>query len=311
MVRIACFSDPHSDIQKARGYPHFLTSLRKFLEGLDINVILVTGDIAGSTAECQKFFDEISFENIHQLFVPGNHDIWVNSQSEDGSWIKYYQILPELCKEHGWGFLPKHPIIIDEVGFTGSIGWYDYSTRNENWDAKFSIEDYMGKTNPDDGRVWMDRDFVRFGHSDTLVAEHFNAELLEDISWLLGRQLTGYRKIPGISESSHINLNTHSIRKLVVGTHIVPFKSMVQHMHNTNWDYFSAFIGNKSLGEMLTQVSNLIDVVSISGHTHYPQHLILSGIQALCVPFGYPHEWSRGYSSLEEMFNQRIKILDL
>ena len=139
-MKLVVFSDPHIDIQEKRGYPKFLIKLNEYLESIEPDIILVTGDIAGSTSQIQKFLEGITTSAKKKIFCPGNHDIWVNSKAHDASWVKYYQILPQLCAELGWHYLPNQPLIVDNVAFVGTMGWYDYSTRNPIWDDKINIK---------------------------------------------------------------------------------------------------------------------------------------------------------------------------
>ncbi|MFV2015881.1 MAG: metallophosphoesterase [Candidatus Heimdallarchaeota archaeon] len=318
-MKLVVFSDPHVDIQEKRGYPNFIKELNQYLNQLDPDIILVTGDVAGSTKYIHKFLKEIEVKCKKKIFCPGNHDIWVNSNAFDGSWVKYYQVLPELCKITGWHYLPKQPIIINNIAFAGTMGWYDYSSRNPKWDGQISHEDYETKYNKLSGAMWMDKEFAKFGdNNDKAVADHLASELIEDL-----KQISGDLFSKSIGTLPRLNLNFdkfdnsmliqhNNFDTLVIGTHIVPFLDFVKFTGGLEWDFFSAFIGNETLGNIISNITDSIRKISVFGHTHFPQKKkIKHNLEAICCPIGYPQEWEGKHSDLKELFKDRIIMLDI
>lgn len=254
-----------------------------------------------------------------KIFCPGNHDIWVNGKSFDASWVKYYQILPELCDLLDWHYLPRQPIVIDNVGFAGTVGWYDYSSRNPVWDDKVTIEQYATKLNEATGAVWMDREFARFGkYSDQAVADHFATELIDDLSQI---SIDLIVPMPELHSSVSLNIDyqykekqqsNKEIDTIVIGTHIVPFIDFVKFTGGLEWDYFSAFIGNTTLGKIISNIKKDVKTISVFGHTHFPQRKkINDNLEAICCPIAYPNEWERKHSTLEDLFANRIISVDI
>ncbi|OLS23649.1 MAG: 3',5'-cyclic adenosine monophosphate phosphodiesterase CpdA [Candidatus Heimdallarchaeota archaeon LC_2] len=321
-MKLVMFSDPHIDIQEKRGYPKFLVQLNEYLESIEPDIILVTGDIAGSTSYIQKFLEGIFTSAKKKIYCPGNHDIWVNSKAHDASWTKYYQILPQLSTELGWHYLPNQPLIVNNVAFVGTMGWYDYSTRNPIWDDKISILEYSSKYNKSSGAIWMDREYAKFGdHNDNVVADHFANELIEDLqsisdnliemNWDSGNssieELNKYNKLKKLKKLESKNVDT-----VVIGTHMVPFVDFVKFTGNLDWDFFSAFIGNTKLGRIIKSINNELRRISVFGHTHYPQRKIVEdNLEAICCPIGYPNEWERDHSSLESLFESKIVSVNI
>jgi hypothetical protein len=67
--------------------------------------------------------------------------------------------LCDIAAEHGFHYLPGSPLITEEVGFTGSLGWYDYSLRDPRLDGSIGNREYAEGTFRDsDGRTmgWND-----------------------------------------------------------------------------------------------------------------------------------------------------------
>ncbi len=318
-MKLIVFSDPHIDIQEKRGYPNFMNKLNDHLESLEPDIILVTGDIAGSTSYIKKFLEEITVSAKKKIFCPGNHDIWVNSQSYDASWVKYYQVLPELSKELGWHYLPNQPLIIEKVAFVGTMGWYDYSTRNPTWDNEISLQEYETKFNKKSGAVWMDREYAKFGdYNDRVVADHFASELITDLQ-KISEDI--FIELPGTEPAKLEEFDIYKIADkdqfgdidtVVIGTHIVPFFEFVKFTGNLNWDYFSAFIGNTTLGKIIKSINRDLRKISVFGHTHFPQRKILeTNLEAICCPIGYPNEWEKRHKSLETLFENRIISINI
>ncbi|MCH8906574.1 MAG: metallophosphoesterase [Candidatus Heimdallarchaeota archaeon] len=326
-MKLAAFSDPHSDINSKRFDPNYTTILTDYISDFDPDVVLIAGDISGSSKELIKFFEEFQID-CHKLFVPGNHDLWVSQNSENGSWAKYFTLIPEICETYGWHYLPNNPIQIENTAFIGNTGWYDYSTRNEKWDNEISKIAYEKKTNPFDQGVWMDKAFAKFGDlHDQEVAEYFLLELqvnLMKAGLINVREINSYstllEKIKSILKKGKFKFDTKkiepthqefegNIENLVFASHIVPFKKFVKFRDSIRWDYFSAFIGNSQIGDLMSSIHFKGRKISIFGHTHYPQQSIIRQIEAYCVPIGYNHEWK--FSNLNKVFSRRIKILEI
>jgi hypothetical protein len=316
-MRIAVFSDIHADINTAREDPDFTPKLVAYLNGMELDMLLVVGDISGSFPGIQAFFYDLqAVDSKYRLFCPGNHDIWVNQASFDGSLAKYYELLPELSQHFNWHYLPQNPLIIDGIGFVGTIGWYDYSTRNLQFDDQINEESYQQKINPISGSMWMDRHFAKFGNlTDRQVTFQFNRDLQMDLK-KLGIQsnvsMTDEKNVSKINPKTKIafDKNEKSLDTLIIGSHFVPFKEFITYRGSLQWDYFSAFIGNLTLGQIINDLPSDLRRIACFGHTHSNKQMILpSGVEGYCSPIGYNHEWNS--TSLEEVFSRRISLIDV
>jgi putative phosphoesterase len=300
-LRFALVSDLHIDINEKRRFSTFTSTLIDYLSTLSIDGLIVTGDIAGKNSYLDKFFRLSSkLEIEYQIFVPGNHDVWVNHKAEDLSWFQLEQYLPQLCQKYGWHYLPGDPLSIGQIGIVGTMGWYDYSLRNMIWDDVVNFSDYERKVNPHTGYRWMDRSFAKFGKStDEDLLLHFLQQLECDIQLSLE-----------INPSKMI-VCTHFVPKMIVCTHFVPFREFVQYHGVLANDYFTAFYGSSKLGELILKyASELKQMAVVFGHTHQPKiQTLYESITGYCVPIGYPREY--GDIELEDLFNQRIHILSI
>lgn len=269
-MRIGAISDIHLDSNSFQ-FENFQDKLISYIDDQQLDVLIIPGDIAGNKSTLENFFATTKDLDIpHKLYVPGNHCLWTNT--EETSWELFLVKLPEMCKKHGWHFLPRNPIIVGKTVIMGTTGWYDYSTRNKNFDDIVSIDEYREKMHGN--AMWMDREYIKFGMDDEKVSKLFLEQLDKDWNYL---------------QNSH----SSDIENIIVVSHIVPYADMVLHRNKLSWDFFSSFIGCTKLGKYIDdiQISKNSKKFSIFGHTHFPQRITRSnGVEAICVPLGYKHE---------------------
>lgn len=290
-LKIFSFSDIHVDINSflvKGGKSTFLNEFKSFLSKLkDINVVLCNGDVSPHLNELEELLNVVS-ESVdadHFIFVPGNHDIWqLDSKVEDGiSREKYEDLIPKTVSNTKFHYLPNNPLIIDDsVAFFGSIGWYDYSFRNPKWDDYLKEQNtwYYAKVLKDVG-IWNDGVYAEWGMHDLDVVKYCIDDLTKD-----------YKQIKDISTK-------------IACFHHVPFLDGVKFKDQLNWDYFSAFMGSKFIGDKLLEWNtNLV----FYGHTHFPHEYKKMNCQAYCSPIGYQNEWET--KNLQEVFSTRSKIVE-
>lgn len=285
-MRIGAISDIHAD-SNGEVYDSFIDRLLKILGSKKLDVLIIPGDIGGRKKSIIEFFQKSQQLDIpYKFYVPGNHDLWTNNNTS--SWEYYLTKLPEICSAYGWKFLPQNPIKINSTLFIGSPGWYDYSTRNKTYDNEVFIEDYKVKYYQ--GARWMDAEYIHFGMSDEQVSKMFLDQLVKDF------------------ENSILD----DVKSVVCVTHIVPFKKFVLHKKYLHWDFFSAFIGNISIGEFIKKLP-VEKKHAIFGHTHFPSVLELEdGLTAHCVPLGYQYEIiKRGDNSLEDAIERSLSVFEI
>jgi 3',5'-cyclic AMP phosphodiesterase CpdA len=210
-------------------------------EGAD--ALLIGGDIAESPralAECLALFRR--FSGV-KLAVPGNHDIWTRQRHETDSWHLHEQELPAAFEQHGFHPLHLRPLTIDRVGFVGSMGWYDYSFRD---DIGVKLSDYQAKTFPGDSvPLWNDARFARLPMGDVQLTGLLVTRLREHLE-----QLEGCDSVVGLLH------HVISKRLLFHPRFVVP----------RVWRFFNAFLGSEQFGSVLASHPRVS--LAFCGHIH-------------------------------------------
>lgn len=228
------------------------------------DALLVLGDVAGQDLgilrEALRLFDGFAG---HKLFVCGNHELW--APPGESSLERFEVQVPAICRETGFHPLDLEPVVIDEVGLVGSIGWYDYSYRPRH--LGIPLRFYEAKTAPGAaGRIdahlhlladssdvpeaslsmgarWMDGLHVRLPMSDEQFCERLAARLAE-----------------------HLAAVEPACRTIVAGLHHVPFAEMVPQAADPSWAFAQAFLGSPRFGEVLLNCPKV--GVMLCGHAH-------------------------------------------
>ena len=294
-MRLAFTSDLHTDHHAAnrRVWQEMVAVLRD----LAPDVFICCGDVAADEQQFGMTLMALASLPCPKLLVPGNHDIWVRQ----ASWVargitsqrKYYHLLPALCRAADVHPLWLEPYILGEVGFCGSLGWYDYSLRNTVLDAQLTWDDYSRKTFQQ--HVWNDGRFVHWLAADAangvrprLSDAALTAHMVQD----LRRQLQDVAP---------------QVQRIVGITHMLQFRSMVQYRHEPQADYFQAFMGSVALGEAFHACPKVILV--LAGHTHRQISVQIGALTALTSPVGYAHQWQGRTPSM--IARNCVRVIDL
>ena len=97
--------------------------------GSRADVIVLAGDVStGPEKHYRKFLRLFRAFDGPRLLVPGNHDLWSLARRPDTQ-RRYRRTLKHIAETSGFHYLPGSPFVVGDVGFVGSIGWYDYSLR--------------------------------------------------------------------------------------------------------------------------------------------------------------------------------------
>lgn len=232
--------------------------------GLDADVLLVLGDVASRDPQIildgLRLFDR--FPGL-KLFVAGNHDIWTLPGGD--SLARLERELPDICHQAGFHPLDREPVIMDDVGLVGSMGWYDYSFRPRHlgipmrfYENKIApgaaerIAAYKHLVNdrsdiPEKafniGTHWMDGEYVQLPMSDVEFCKYLLARFKDHLDQAAGRP-----------------------RRIIVGMHHLPFHEMVPPNDNPSWAFGMAFLGSALFGEAMLACPRISHV--LCGHTH-------------------------------------------
>jgi len=175
--------------------------------------------------------------------IPGNHDMWTTGDDVD-SWEIHEKVLPQIFERHG--FLPLHlrPAQLDHVVLVGSMGWYDYSFRD---DIGIDLESYRQKTYPGEPfPLWRDAEMAHFSMSDEELTQLLAQRLEEHLGTLP-------KGVPVVGVLHHL-----ATRKLLVHPRVVVPR---------RWRFANAFLGSEVYGEILGKHSEIAQV--FCGHAHY------------------------------------------
>ena len=259
-MKIGLISDLHTDASEANRA--IIPILVEAVKASNLDVFVLAGDITPKLTDFYEVLGEFANANLtcRKFFVPGNHDIWVNKEANMTSTQKCL-VISEICRDHGFHPLNACPQIIDNVGFCGTIGWYDYTYASDKYD--FTQEQYAEKQLM--GAVWSDKRYVVWSGTDPEVSKLFEEELSQQIGSIRSE-----------------------VERIIVVTHHVPFRECIRYRNELPWDYFKAFYGSAGLGNISLQEPLVSHV--LFGHVHYPVNQQIDRIRAICAPIGYFHE---------------------
>lgn len=252
-------------------------ALVSFLTEEPPDVLVLAGDVGASRhfGPCLELFDRLP---CRKALVPGNHDVWVESDDPRGDSLNVYRhVLPRLCAEHGFTYLDQAPLDLPEAGLSmvGSMNWYDYSwsldelrSQVPDWEERLRVKRFSrGRHN--------DARFVRWSLDDV----RFTAESVATLERQLQEALA---RAPAVIVVAHhpplYGLNCPR-REPVTPDGLL-------------WD---ALAGNRAMEELLARFADRIPFV-FCGHTHRARENTLGGI--------------RGYNIGGDYHFKRLLLLD-
>ena len=259
-MKIGLISDLHIDVTPLNKslVPHLIEAV----DAAQLDVFVLAGDIARHLVQLSETFNAFQLANLgcQILFVPGNHDIWAIETPNVTSEQKC-EIISKLCDECGFHPLIDRPFINEQIGFCGTIGWYDYSFAPDGYnfsDVQYAEKELMGA-------VWNDKRYAKWADTDRVVARRFEAEL--------NAQIASVRA---------------NVSRIIVVTHHVPFRECIRYRGELPWDFFQAFMGSKGLGT--TCLNEPLVTHALFGHTHRAFNMQIRNVRAICAPVGYLQE---------------------
>ncbi len=280
-VKILVTADLHYDIPRSRAPTERLAS-EVCRTAADALVLL--GDTAGADtgvlSDCLGLFD--AFEGA-KFLVPGNHCLW--RRDGESSIDRYERILPQVAGEAGFEILDHKPIVTGGLGMVGSIGWYDYSLRQDSLDiplafyrAKISpgaaanrpgyarlLEEHRGELTQEQLKLtalWKDGMHVEIGMSD----EQFTRRLADKLA----------RQLDDVSRRAE---------RIAVFMHHLPFAQMVPQDRPAHFAFAAAFMGAEAFGRVLLNCPAVRYVYC--GHSHWKARIKIGRIEAVNVGSTY------------------------
>jgi 3',5'-cyclic AMP phosphodiesterase CpdA len=296
-MRVAFTSDLHIDITAHNR--KLLPYLADEIERLSPDALVLAGDIANTLLGWEFALQAFGRLGIMKLIVPGNHDIWIESKrafekSRDSTW-KYNVALPASCARHGFHYLPQHPLLAGDVWFVGSLGWYDYSFRDERLEGSIGIRDY--ERGAYELNIWNDSRYavwLRDPNSSNWRIRKLRLRDSEICSLMVASLERDLERIPP------------DIAKVVVALHTSPFLSCIERKRLP--DFFDAYEGCTRVGEVLARCATRRAVTVISGHRHKALNITEQGVRVIRSPVGYLNEFQGDYRAKA---TEVIGLLDL
>ncbi len=282
-MRIFATSDIHLD----KNGPEVLDELVRQARAASPDVLVLAGDVATSPTQLLEAFLALRPCAAEMVYVAGNHDVWNHPDRASlgqHAWWRLDQLLPAMCTEAGVRCLDNAPFLLGDIGFVGTLGWYDLSMR----DPELDVPEGAYERGEFGGLRWMDHVYAvfpdEFGRrmSALAVAERLRARLAGQLS------SCGAPRIVGV-------------------THMVPFQEQLLRKPHPGWRFCQAFIGHAGLGELFRADPRV--ELTLAGHTHHGSDLQLGRLRAVCAPLGYRGEWS-GQTAAEAVA-RTTKVIDL
>ncbi len=197
-----------------------------------------------------------------KLLVAGNHDLWTRTGD---SFALYDRVIPEVSRSCGFHDLDGGPLVIGDVAFVGTIGWYDYSFRDEA--VGIPLRFYEHKVAPGYARHdW------RFGHLVRTTDDVSPAGLRANSRWMDGEMIRWglddrrFNQLTIERLEAQLAAVEPRVRTIVAITHHVPFAEMLKRKADPTWAFGNAFMGSVGLGETLRRHDKVRHVVF--GHSH-------------------------------------------
>jgi len=280
-MKILVTADLHYDINRSRE-PTRELARRVCADGGD--VLVLAGDSAGADphtlAECLALFADF---RGRKLLVPGNHCLWC--RNGETSLERYQTLLPHVAVAGGFEMLDSGPVVVNGLGLVGSIGWYDYSFREESlgiplafYRAKFApgaaayCGEHAGLVEAHRDRLtdrqlaiatrWMDGVHVRLGIDDEAFLARLTQKLRRQLSFLSQR-----------------------VERIVAITHHLPFEQLVPRGRPDRFAFAAAFMGSGRLGQVLRDCPKVRWVYC--GHSHWPGQVRIGGLRVVNVGSTY------------------------
>lgn len=295
-MKIVYTSDLHVDISENN--KKVLPLLLAYLSRVNPEIFIFAGDLANTTAEIRSVLSEFKKIKCLKIFVPGNHDLWIESKRKlkngfDSSY-KYEEELSMICSENGFVYPIFEPYCFDETAIISTVGWYDYSLRDKRLDSKYRFADY---------------DIGEFG-------KMFWCDFKSSI-WLVDRKNPDWKIRSKKMKNNEIFKKIFNqfcdvcskvppeIKKIIIVMHMSPFESCVDRKEEP--DPFDAYKGSEEYGKFIENNLKNKNVTIFCGHEHKKLDLkINSNIRVLRAPFGY---LNHDIENLNQLFIEKIGLL--
>jgi len=233
------------------------------------DALVLVGDTASAAhqplRDCLALFADFPGR---KLLVEGNHCLWC-LPGED-SIQRYERIVPAIAAEAGFAVLDHQTVVLGPVGLVGSIGWYDYSYRQE--ELGIPVEFYRAKVAPGAAQRLPEHRELVSRYRGQLADWHFN---------ISARWMDGVHVRMDMSDEEFLEyvlgrLRGHlaeleadpAVRQVVAFVHHLPFRQLLPEDRPEQFAFAAAFLGSDRIGQALLASRKLTHV--FCGHSHWP-----------------------------------------
>jgi Calcineurin-like phosphoesterase len=268
------------------------------------DVLVLAGDVCPDLRRLERSLRIIvEAAGAPVLYLAGNHELWCGGPNGSGpdSRERYLVALPRLTRRAGAMYLGVEPRVIDDVGFVGVTGWYDYSLQDPSLAHLVSPEDYEGKRAR--GLRCVDGHQMHWpGPDGTPLSDE---DLCDTMCTLLRQQLDD-----AAGRCGRVVVVTHMLpsRALLTAPGAAPDRPAEERSEEAR--LLDAFMGSARLGALLRDRPEVVQV--ICGHYHHAVHSLLPGspeeIPCEISPVGYPRELKR---SLADQVAKRMRVVEV
>lgn len=278
-MRLVVTADLHYELEEHRPKVHAVAE-RMCREEAD--VLVLGGDLFAldidRLKQCLRLFESFPGE---KLLIAGNHDLWT---AGGDSFELYDEIIPAVASECGFHDLDKGARILGDVGIVGTVGWYDYSFRDES--LGIPLRFYELKAGP--GYALADPDLRHLiDPSESLPLKALAARSYWNdgrmVRWKLTDPLFSALTIERLEKQ--IQEVDSQVRTIVAITHHLPFAEMLVRRSDASWGFGNAFMGSVGLGELLLRHEKV--ALAVCGHSHTRFHERIGHIEAINIGSTY------------------------
>jgi len=262
-MRVVYSSDFHIDASDTARQA--VRRIAKYIEAAGADVVVIAGDAGNTLETLGEVLSYFSRMRIPKFFVAGNHDVWVEKTGTGQllhSREKYETHIPRVCEQHGFVDLSREPVVLDGVGFVGSLGWYDYSFA----DPELGLRDDDYWKGEYEDKIWWDKRMALWlprSHEDKETAGErlHDPEVCQEMASVL---------------DDHLRVVDTQVERIVGVVHTLPF---VESLPRSDPPYYmDAFTGGGRIGETLTKYDKVTH--HIGGHKHLNGDWIVGGVES-------------------------------
>jgi len=282
-MRVLVTADLHYDTPRSRAGAEALAE-RAVRDGGD--ALVLVGDSASAEhqplRDCLNLFAD--FPGL-KLLVPGNHCLWC--LPGENSIQRYEQVVPAIAAEAGFAVLDHQPVVTDGVALIGSIGWYDYSYRDEQ--LAIPLEFYRAKVSPGAAERLNEHRHLVESFRPHLTERHFNL----GVRWMDGvhvrMEMTDEEFLEYVLAKLTAQLQAigadESVRRVAAFVHHLPFRQLVPSDRPDAFAFAAAYMGSDRIGEALRGCEKLTHV--FCGHSHWRGRCRVGDIDVINVGSTY------------------------